>query len=116
MFLWRCTIYAIIEAVGKQYKVSAGQTVDVDLMDVKEGDTVEFDKVLLIADDQKITVGTPAIEGAKVTATSQGLHKGDKIIVLRFKHKDHFTKKTGHRQKYTRLSIKDIVVPGVNKN
>ena len=116
LFLWRCTIYAIIEAVGKQYKVSAGQTVDVDLMDVKEGDTVEFDRVLLIADDQKITVGTPAIEGAKVTATSQGLRKGDKIIVLRFKHKDHFTKTTGHRQKYTRLSIKDIVVPGVNKN
>ena len=117
LFLWRCTIYAIIEAVGKQYKVSAGQTVDVDLMaDVKEGETVEFDKVLLIADDSKITVGTPVIEGAKVTATSQGLHKGDKIIVLKFKHKDHFTKKTGHRAKYTRLSIKDIVVPGANKN
>ncbi len=85
-------------------------------MDVKEGDTVEFDKVLLIADDSKITVGTPSIEGAKVTATSQGLHKGDKIIVLKFKHKDHFTKKTGHRQKYTRLSINEIVVPGANKN
>ena len=96
--------------------MSAGQTVDVDLMDVKEGETVEFDRVLLIADDSKITVGTPVIEGAKVTATAQGLKKGDKIIVLKFKHKDHFTKKTGHRAKYTRLNIKDIVVPGVNKN
>jgi large subunit ribosomal protein L21 len=86
------------------------------LMDVKEGDAVDLDKVLLIADDQKITVGTPVIEGAKVTATSQGLKKGNKIIVLRFRHKNHFTKKTGHRQKYTRLSIKDIVVPGANKN
>ena len=116
MFLWRCTIYAIVEAVGKQYKVSAGQTVDVDLMDVKEGDAVEFDKVLLIADDLKVTVGTPAIECAKVVATSQGLKKGNKIIVLMFKLKDHYTKKTGHRQKYTRLSINDIVVPGANKN
>jgi large subunit ribosomal protein L21 len=85
-------------------------------MDVKEGDAVDLDKVLLIADDQKITVGTPVIEGAKVTATSQGLKKGNKIIVLRFKHKNHYTKKTGHRQKYTRLSIKDIVAPGANKN
>jgi large subunit ribosomal protein L21 len=116
LFLWRCAIYAIIEAVGKQYKVSPGNTVDVDLMDVKDGDTVEFDRVLLIADDLKVTVGTPVIEGAKVVATSQGLKKGDKIIVLRYKHKDHYTKKTGHRQKYTRLSINDIVVPGANKN
>ena len=116
LFLWRCTIYAIVVSGGKQYKVSAGDTVDVDLMDVKEGDTVELDKVLLIADDLKVTVGTPAIEGAKVVATSQGLKKGNKIIVLRYKHKDHYTKKTGHRQKYTRLSINDIVVPGANKN
>jgi large subunit ribosomal protein L21 len=57
-------------------------------------------------------VGNPTVEGAKVTATSKGLVKGDKIIVLKFKHKDHFTKKTGHRQKYTRLTINDIEVPG----
>jgi large subunit ribosomal protein L21 len=116
LFLWRCTIYAIVESGGKQYKVAPGQTVDVDLMDVKEGDTVELNKVLLIADDQKVTVGTPAIEGAKVVATSQGLKMGKKIIVLRYKHKDHYTKKTGSRPKYTRLSIKDIVAPGANKN
>ena len=69
-------------------------------MDKAEGDKVELDKVLLIADDNKVTVGTPTIEGAKVLATSKGLTKGDKIIVLRFKHKDHYTKKTGHRQIY----------------
>jgi large subunit ribosomal protein L21 len=85
-------------------------------MGTGEGDKVELDKVLLIADDKNVTVGTPVIEGAKVTATSQGLIKGDKIIVLKFKHKDHFTKKTGHRQKYTRLIINDIIVPGANKN
>ena len=85
-------------------------------MSPSEGDKVELDKVLLISDDKNVTVGKPTIEGAKVLATSQGLIKGDKIIVLKFKHKDHFTKKTGHRQKYTRLHIDDIVLPGVNKN
>jgi large subunit ribosomal protein L21 len=85
-------------------------------MDSAEGDKVELDKVLLIADDKNVTVGKPTIEGAKVLATSKGLVKGDKIIVLKFKHKDHFTKKSGHRQKYTRLTIDDIVVPGTNKN
>jgi large subunit ribosomal protein L21 len=88
--------------------------VDVDLMDKAEGDKVELDKVLLISDDKKVTVGSPTIEGAKVLATSKGLIKGQKIIVLRFKAKDHYTKKTGHRQKYTRLSIEDIVFPGKN--
>ncbi len=83
-------------------------------MDKAEGDKVELDKVLLISDDKKVTVGTPTIEGARVMATSKGLVKGEKLIVLRFKAKDHYTKKTGHRQKYTRLSIDDIVFPGKN--
>ena len=113
---WRCTIYAIIQSGGKQYKVTPGKTVDIDLTGAAEGDKVELDKVLLIADDKNVTVGTPTIEGAKVLATSKGLTKGDKIVILKFKHKDHFTKRGGHRQKFTRLAIDDIVVPGANKN
>ncbi len=70
---------------------------------------------MLIADDNKVTVGAPTVEGAKVLATSKGLAKGKKIIVFKFKAKDHFSKKTGHRQKYTRLTIDDIVVPGKKK-
>ncbi len=116
MCYWRCIIYAIIESGGKQYRVAPGDTIDVDLTGSAEGDKVELDKVLLIADDKNVTVGAPTIEGAKVMATAKGLIKGDKIIVLRFKHKDHYTKKTGHRQKYTRLTIDDIVVPGASKN
>jgi large subunit ribosomal protein L21 len=73
-----------------------------------------LDKVLLISDDRKVTVGTPSIEGAKVLATSKGMVKGDKIAVLRFKHKVRYTKKTGHRQKYTRLTIENIEKPGDN--
>jgi large subunit ribosomal protein L21 len=88
--------------------------VDVDLTSANAGDKVEIEKVLLIAGDNGVTVGTPAIEGAKVLATSQGMVKGEKIIVLKFKNKTHYTKKTGHRQHYTRLVINDIVKPGAN--
>jgi len=105
-------IYAIIETGGKQYRVSPGQTIDVERLDVAEGDTVELDRVLLIADGDRVTVGTPTVDGAKVVATSQGEGKGEKIIVLKYKPKVRYRKKTGHRQRYTRLVIDKIVEPG----
>jgi large subunit ribosomal protein L21 len=105
-------IYAIIETGGKQYRVSTGQTIDVEHLDVAEGDTVELNKILFIGDDDKVTVGTPTIEGAKVIATSHGDGKHDKIIVLKYKSKVRYRKKTGHRQQYTRLMIDKIVPPG----
>jgi len=108
----RLEIYAIIETGGKQYKVSPGQTIDVERLDVAEGKKVELDKVLLIADGDKVTVGTPTVDGAKVVATSQGDGKGDKIIVFKYKPKVRYRKKTGHRQLYTRLIIDKITVPG----
>jgi len=81
-------------------------------MGVAEGNTVELDRVLLISDDDKLTVGTPNIEGAKVLATSQGENRGKKIIVLKYKPKDRYRKKTGHRQNYTRLVIDKIIESG----
>jgi len=104
-------IYAIIETGGKQYKVTPGQTIDVERLDVDEGNTVELDKVLFIADGDKVTVGTPTIGGAKVVATSQGDGRGKKIIVFKYKPKVRYRKKTGHRQLYTRLAIDKIVSP-----
>ena len=68
--------------------------------------------MLLIADDDRITVGTPTVDGARVLATSQGEGKGKKIIVLRYKPKVRYRRKTGHRQFYTRLAIDSIVEPG----
>jgi len=110
--VWRRKkIYAIIETGGKQYKVSPGQTIDVERLDVVEGNTVELDRVLLIADEDKVTVGTPIVDGAKVIATSLGEGKGKKIIVLKYKPKVRYRKKTGHRQLYTRLTIDKIVEP-----
>jgi len=108
----RQEIYAVIETGGKQYKVTPGQIIDVERLDVAEGSTIELDKVLLIADGDKVTVGTPTIDGAKVIATSQGNGKGKKIIVFKYKPKVRYRKKTGHRQLYTRLVIDKIVEPG----
>jgi len=105
-------IYAIIETGGKQYRVNPGQTIDVERLDVAEGDTVELDRVLLIADGDRVTVGTPTVDGAKVVATSQGEGKGEKVIVFKYKPKVRYRKKTGHRQFYTRLVIDKIVEPG----
>ena len=105
-------IYAIIETGGKQYKVTLGQTIDVERLDAAEGDTVELDRVLLIADGDKVTVGTPVVEGAKVIATSQGEGKGKKIIVFKYKPKVRYRRKMGHRQLYTRLTVDKIVEPG----
>jgi len=112
--LRRFKIYAIIETGGKQYKVTQGQTIDVERLDAAEGSTVELDKVLLIADGDKMNVGAPTVEGAKVIATSQGEGRTRKVIVFKYKPKVRYRKKTGHRQFYTRLVIDRIVEP-VNK-
>lgn len=105
-------IYAIIETGGKQYRVSPGQTIDVERLAVAKGGTIELERVLLIADGKKVTVGAPLVSGAKVVATSQGEGKGDKIVVLKYKPKVRYRQKTGHRQRYTRLVIDKIVEPG----
>ena len=106
-------IYAIIETGGKQYRVTQGQTVDVDNLNVIDGDTIELDKVLVIGDEKNATIGAPNIAGAKVTATSKGTVRGDKIIVYKFKSKVRFRKKTGHHQLFTRLAIDKIEAPGI---
>jgi len=78
---------------------------------VAEGNTVELDRVLLIANGDKVTVGTPLIEGVKVIATSKGEGKAKKIIVFKYKPKVRYRKKTGHRQLYTSLAIDKIIEP-----
>ena len=85
-------------------------------LDVAEGNTVDLDRVLLIADGDRVTVGTPTVEGAKVKATSQGEGKSRKIIVFKYKPKTRYHKKTGHRQFYTRLAIDKIVEPKAEKS
>ena len=102
-------IYAIIEVGGKQYKVAPKQTLEVELLDVPEGDVVELDKVLFIGEDKNTLVGNPVIKGAKVVATSLGETKGEKVIVFKYKSKVRYRRKTGHRQAYTKILVNEII-------
>lgn len=81
-------------------------------LEAAEGETVELDKVLLLAEGDKVTVGCPTVSGAKVIATSKGEFRDKKIIVFKYKPKTRYRKKTGHRQWQTRLVIDRIVEPG----
>lgn len=101
--------YAIIQTGGKQYKVMAGQTIEVERLPVEEGGKVELDQVLMVSDGKKVSVGTPTVKGAKVVAEVAGNGKGDKAIVFKFKPKVRYRRMLGHRQPYTRLAIKEIV-------
>lgn len=98
-----------METGGKQYRVSPGQTIEVEKLPV-QGDTVELDRVCLVADGDKVTVGKPTVAGAKVIASVVEEGRGDKVLVFKYKPKTRYRRKKGHRQPYTRLAIKEIVV------
>lgn len=102
-------MYAIIVDGGRQYKVQPGQQLDIDLrQDVGAGDTLEFANVLAIGGDEGLKLGSPAIAGAKVTATVIGTEKGDKVYIQKFRRRKNYQRRTGHRQKYTRVEIGEI--------
>lgn len=101
--------FAIIETGGKQYIVSIGDVLEVELLgDHAEGDKIEFDKVLMSDDGKSATIGTPYIKGASVKATYLGLKKGPKVVILRYKAKSNRDRKVGHRQKYAQVKIESI--------
>ncbi len=103
-------MYAVVETGGKQYKVSAGEIVEVESLPVEVGERIELDRVLLVADGDKVHVGQPTVEGAKVLATVTDHVKGPKIIIFKYIPKERYRRKKGHRQGYTRLTIDEIVV------
>eukprot|EP00353_Schmidingerella_taraikaensis_P006976 CAMPEP_0185573654 /NCGR_PEP_ID=MMETSP0434-20130131/5310_1 /TAXON_ID=626734 ORGANISM="Favella taraikaensis, Strain Fe Narragansett Bay" /NCGR_SAMPLE_ID=MMETSP0434 /ASSEMBLY_ACC=CAM_ASM_000379 /LENGTH=162 /DNA_ID=CAMNT_0028189955 /DNA_START=16 /DNA_END=500 /DNA_ORIENTATION=- len=105
-------MYAIVEIAGQQFKVQKDQKIFVHRLDEKEGSKVNFDKVLLIEDGGKVTLGAPAIKGAQVSAKVEEHVKGDKVIVFRKKRRKGYRKKNGHRQQFTSLTINDIVASG----
>ncbi len=100
-------MYAVIATGGKQYRVSEGDIVFVEKLDVPEGETYEFDQVLAV-NDGEMTVGTPTVAGAKVKATVLAQTKGRKIVVYKYKRKTGYHKKQGHRQKLTKCRIDAI--------
>ena len=101
-------MYAVVQTGGKQYKVQPGEEVQVELLPAEVGATVELDRVLLIGEDDNLQVGDPTVVGARVVAEVVAQEKGDKIIVMRYKSKVRYKKKTGHRQRLTRLRVTDI--------
>ena len=104
--------YAIVEDGGKQYKAVEGGTIEVDYFPAEAGEQVDLENVLLIVDDDNVSVGTPSVAGAKVQAVVQDQVKGPKVVVFRYRPKKRYRVKTGHRQKYTRLQIETISVNG----
>jgi large subunit ribosomal protein L21 len=101
-------MYAVVETGGKQYKVAPGDTLQVELLPAEVGATVELDRVLLVGDGEAVQLGQPTVAGARVVAEVVAHEKGDKIIVFRYKRKVRYRRKTGHRQRLTRLLVKDI--------
>ena len=104
-------MYAVIETGSKQYRVAEGDVIEVESLPVEAGKEVEIERVLMIAGDDGVKVGTPTVDGAKVTATVQTHGRGKKVIV--YKHKKNYHKKQGHRQDFTRLHIDKITSGGV---
>ncbi|MDI9496332.1 MAG: 50S ribosomal protein L21 [Bacillota bacterium] len=102
-------MYAIIETGGKQYRVQEGDVVRVEKLDIAAGETIKFDKVLLIADDGNLKVGKPYVDGAVVEGTVENQGKAKKIIIFKYKPKKDYRKKQGHRQPYTQVKIEKIV-------
>jgi large subunit ribosomal protein L21 len=101
-------MYAIVEIAGQQFKVEKDQSIFVHRLDGEEGSNVDFEKVLLIEDGKKINVGTPVVEGAKVSAKILSHLKGDKVIVFKKKRRKGYRKKNGHRQNLTKIQIENI--------
>jgi large subunit ribosomal protein L21 len=100
--------YAIIESGGKQYRAIEGATIEVDRLPAEAGDQVPLESVLLVVNDDQVSVGMPLVEGARVNATVVEQFKGPKIVVFKYRPKKRYRVKTGHRQLYTRLVINSI--------
>ena len=101
-------MYAVIETGGKQYKVSEGDVVFIEKMDAAEGETVTFDKVLVVADGENVNFGAPTVAGATVTAKVEKQGKAKKIYVFKMKRKKNYRRKKGHRQPFTKVTIEKI--------
>ena len=101
-------MYAIIRTGGKQYRVSEGDVLNVEKLNVEEGQEVVFDEVLTVVNDGDVIVGAPTVAGAKVTAKVAKQGKADKIFVFKYRAKSNYRKRQGHRQPFTQVEITSI--------
>lgn len=104
-------MYAVIQTGGKQYRVAPGDTLMVEKLEGNVGDSVEFDRVLILSKNGSISTGAPVINGAKVTAKIVEHTRGEKLVVYKFRRRKNYRLRNGHRQYYTAVEIADVVAP-----
>ena len=103
-------MFAIVSIAGQQFKVEEGQEIFVHQLEANEGDSVSFDQVHLLDDAGKVSLGTPVLSSAKISATVLGHQKGDKVVVFKKKRRKGYRVKNGHRQRFTKIKIDSISV------
>ena len=105
-------MYAVVTTGGKQYRVEAGSELTIERLAADAGTSVTFDRVLMVGDGETVTIGTPVVDGASVSATVLGEALGPKLLIFKFKQKVKYRRKTGHRQHMTRVRIDEISAAG----
>jgi large subunit ribosomal protein L21 len=110
------TMYAVVTTGGKQYRVEAGNELTIERLAADAGTSVTFDRVLLVGDGETVTVGTPVVDGATVSATVLGESLGPKLVIFKFKQKVKYRRRTGHRQHLLRVRIDEINAAGRGKS
>jgi len=108
-------MYAVIKSGGKQHRVTEGETLKLEKIEAPTGETIQFDEVLLVTDGDNITIGTPIVEGAAVTAEILSHGRGDKIRIIKFRRRKHSMTRQGHRQWFTEVKITEILASGAKK-
>ena len=101
-------MYAVIATGGKQYRVAQGDVLRIEKLEAEAGGSIEFDDVLMVGNGEDVKIGTPHVEGGKVTATVRAHGRGKKIEIIKFRRRKHHQKRTGHRQDYTEIEITGI--------
>jgi ribosomal protein L21 len=101
-------MYAVIESGGKQHRVTEGEVLRVEKIEAGAGDSINFDKVLLVGQGADVKIGAPFVEGSKVTAEVLGHGRADKVTIIKFKRRKHHRKQQGHRQWFTEIKITGI--------
>ena len=101
-------MYAVISTGGKQYRVSKGDTIQIEKLDKNEGDKVQFDKILLISNNGKVTIWKPFLENIKIEGIVKSQGRDKKINIIKFNRRKHYKKQAGHRQSFTQVEITNI--------
>lgn len=101
-------MYAVIESGGKQHRVESGEVLKLEKLAASQGESIAFEKVMMIGEGSNVKIGAPYVEGGKVTAEILGHGRGDKITIIKMKRRKHYRRQAGHRQAYTEVKITEI--------